>query len=260
MKSLNLAIVCAIFTLLVAVAMIVDYCNILPSFFSGYLCNFAVECLGVILTLIVIQKVLEKHNENKERQLERENILKRNEITIIYIEFYKRFLNCIITPLGEEKARNVSLPINFPIKDMIKNLYTISGYITNSLQKSSIELFFRHEENLRDNFISIINNIEFKYHPKFKELLLKYITMSIYNDMREAIINNRQVKFGNECIAELVEKMLDNGQIDEYYQLYLNKKLDANLASPYFMLYDLINDEQNIIVEYLNEIKRLQNQ
>ncbi len=71
MKSLSLCKVCVIFGIVAVVAMIVDYLFLYPNFFSGYLCNLAVECLGVILTLIVIQKVLEKHNESKEKQAER---------------------------------------------------------------------------------------------------------------------------------------------------------------------------------------------
>lgn len=255
MKSLNL-IVCAIFAILAAAAIIVDYLNLYPNF-SGYLCNLAVECLGVILTLIVIQKVLEKHNESKEKQAERKNILKRNEIIMAYIEFYKRFFHCVATPLENRFDKETfSFPMKFSIKDMLQDLYGISGYTTNALLKPSIELFFTHEENLKNAFIAIINSIEFKHYPKIKELALDYIKNSVRNDMRDFILNNKHLTAGEQKFEELVKTLIPT--IEENYKSYTKSELKANLATPYCILYDLMNTEQNIIAQYVKEIEKLQ--
>lgn len=140
MKSLSLK-VCVIFGILAAAAMIIDYLFLYPNF-SGYLCNLAVECLGVIFTLTFIHKALEKYNGDKEKEIERVNILKRNEIIAIYIELYMKFFHCVATPLENRFDKETfSFPMKFSIKDMLQDLYGISGYTTNALLKPSIELF-----------------------------------------------------------------------------------------------------------------------
>lgn len=206
MKSLSLCKVCVIFGIVAVVAMIVDYLFLYPNFFSGYLCNLAVECLGVILTLIVIQKVLKKHNESKEKRAERKNILKRNEIIAIYIELYMKFFHCVATPLENRfNKETFSFPMKFSIKDMLQDLYGISGYTIDALLKPSIELFFIHEENLRNAFISTINSIEFKHYPKIKMLVLEFIKNSVRDDLRDFILNNRETRFGDKSFVKLIE-------------------------------------------------------
>lgn len=221
---------------------------------SGYLCNFAVECLGVIVTLFVIQRVLEKHNESKEKELERLSILKRNEIIAIYIKFYKQFLRCVVTPL-DDGFKNVSFPIEFTIKDMLQNLHNVSGYITVLLTRPSIELFYTHELNLRNGFILAIDNIEFKHYPKIKELMLDYIKMSLNYDVRDFVLNGKQMKFGNKSVDEITKEL--SPKIDEHYEMYKRGELKGNLRVPYCILYDLMKAEQDIIVRYLQEIERL---
>ena len=221
---------------------------------SGYLCNLAVECLGVIVTLFIIQRALEKRNENKEKELERLNILKRNEIIAIYIEFYKRFLRCAVMPLNDNRFKDI-FPIKFTIKDMLQNLYSLSGYVDVFLSRPSIELFYIHELNLRNGFVSTIDNIEFKYYPKIKELMLTYIKMSIRYDVRDFMLNSKQMRFENKSVDEIIKEL--EPEIDEYYEEYKHGELKGNLATPYCMLYDLMNAEQGIIVRYLQEIDGL---
>lgn len=219
------------------------------------------EFIGVIITLVVIQKVLDKHNEKKEKQAERKNILKHNEILAIYIELYQRFFYCVATPLDNRLGNDsFTFPIEFSIRD-IKDLYKISGYVTNALLRPSIELFFIHEENLRKAFIATINSIEFKHYPQIKELMLEYIKNSVRDDVSDFILNNKG-NFGDRSFVETAEQMLNTEQIEEKYRLYQNEdeSIRGNLAIPYCILYDLMNTEQNIIVQYSEEIERLQNE
>lgn len=143
---------------------------------------------------------------------------------------------------------------------MLQDLYGISGYTTNALLKPSIELFFTHEENLRNAFIFTINSIEFKHYPKIKMLVLEFIKNSVRDDMRDFILNNRETRFGDKSFVKLIEERLNFEQIEESYKLYKkgDKTMQGNLALPYCKLYDLMNTEQNIIVQYVKEIEKLQ--
>lgn len=244
MKFFSLKNVCIVFGICSIGFMIVDYFNIVPNF-SGYLCNLAVEFIGVIITLVVIQKVLDKHNEKKEKQAERKNILQRNEILAIYIELYQRFFYCVVTHFDDNRDENIVFPITFTIKDMLQDLYKPSRDVRVALRRPSIELFFIHEENLRKAFISTINSIEFKHYPQIKELMLEYIKNSVRYNARDFIVNEKQAV---EVITPSIKKL---------YEDYKQNRLESNAAIPYCILYDLMNTEQNIIVQYAKEIERL---
>lgn len=243
-----MCIVCAIFAILFILIDLFILKNNCPHL-SSYLCNFAVESISIIITLTIIQKILEKRNESKEKELERKNIIKHNEIIMIYIDFYKQFFHCVATP-SDKRNNNISFPMQFSIKDMV-DLYEISGYIQNTPLRPSIELFYIYEKNIRKSFISVINSIEFKYYPKIKELMLEYIKHSVRDDVSDFILNNIKLK-------EQVRKMFNPTKIEESYKIYKQDK--PNLTTPYCILYDLMNTEQDIIVKYLNEIDNIKSQ
>lgn len=254
MKSYMLVVVCIVCVILCVVAVIVDYFNVFPKF-SSYLSNIAIECLSIVVTLLVIHKALELHNDNKVKQRERQKILEHNEVIVVYIEFYKRFLRCIVTPLDNKRFENMSFPMKFDIKDMMQNLYKFSGVITTSLKKPSIELFLEQEKNLRNAFISSLNNIEFVYYKEIKKLMLKYIKLSVGNNTSDFILNEGKFSNGKEFSKQMEETLTP--KIDEYYELYKQNKLESNAAISYCILYDLINNEQDIIMQYLQEIERI---
>ncbi len=245
-----MCIVCAIFAISFILIDLFILKNNCPHL-SSYLCNVAVESISIIITLTIIQKILEKRNDDKEKELERKNIIKHNEIIMIYIDFYKRFFHCVATPLGDKRNKNISFPMQFSIKDMV-DLYEISGYIQNAPLRPSIELFYIYEKKLRESFISAINSIEFKYYPKIKELILEYIKHSTRDDVSDFILNGK--------LRERAKEMFNSTDIKESYELYKQNKLNANLATPYCILYDLMNTEQDIIVKYLNEIDNIKSQ
>lgn len=251
-----MCIVCVIFAILFILIDFIILKNNCPHL-SSYLCNVAVESISIIITLTIIQNILEKRNDDKEKELERKNIIKHNEIITIYIDFYKRFFHCVATPLGNKRDESISFPMQFSIKDMV-DLYEISGYIQNAPLKPSIELFYIYEKNIREAFISAINSIEFKYYPKIKELILEYIKHSMRDDVSDFILNINNIK--NIKLKERVKEMFVSAEIEESYKIHKQDKLNANLATPYCILYDLMNTEQGIIVQYLNEIDNIKSQ
>lgn len=258
--SLNqVVIICIIFAVLFGFA---DY-FIANTSISSYLCNLSVECLSIAITLFIIQRILEKRENDKEKELERQNIIKHNEVISVYIEHYKRFFHCVATPLGK-RNESVAFPIKFEMQDM-RDLHKFSGYVTNELLRPSVELFYRYEKNLRDLFIATINNIEFKYHSTIKELMLEYITISVRDDVSDFMLNVDGFQYlqgsKDEKHINAIQEIFDSPKINEYYRLYkedkLQDKFHSHIAIPYCILYDLMNAEQNIIVQYLAEIDKI---
>lgn len=74
--------------------------------------------------------------------------------------------------------------------------------------------------------------------------------------MRDFILNNKHLTAGEQKFEELVKTLIPT--IEENYKSYTKNELKANLATPYCILYDLMNTEQNIIAQYMKEIEKLQ--
>src|SRR5699024_4666614 len=145
-----------------------------------------------IITLCIIQRFLDKYDENKEEQEELKKILRYHESISIYIDYYLRYFYCVTTPLNKRfKEKGVSL--NFKIQDL-SDLYETSALITSDIFQPSVEIFYKYEQNLRNIFTDTIKNIDFKYYPQIGRLLLDYIQASLANDVSDAIIGRKNIK------------------------------------------------------------------
>ena len=217
----------------------------------GYAFNIATECIGLIITLCIIQRFLDKYDENKEEQEELKKILRYHESISIYIDYYLRYFYCVTTPLNKRfKEKGVSL--NFKIQDL-SDLYETSALITSDIFQPSVEIFYKYEQNLRNIFTDTIKNIDFKYYPQIGRLLLDYIQASLANDVSDAIIGRKNIKNG---LLD-AKTMLKADYIEQHYKKYKENTLGANSATPYFILYDLLQLELKIINGYINEIDKI---
>lgn len=218
---------------------------------SSYLCNLATEIIGIIITLWFIQHILEKNEEQKEMQEELKKILRYNEIITVFIAKYFKSFYCIVTPI-DKRFKEYKIPSDFKIQDL-QDLHSTSLMITNDIFQPAIEIFYKDELQLRDIFSDTLKNIDFKYFPKIGELLLNFVQQSLANDVKEAIINRKNMSPG----VEDVKKMLISDYIDNHYQKFKENTLGANSATPYFILYDLLHIEYKIITQYQTEIQSI---
>lgn len=223
---------------------------------SGYLCNISTEFIGIIVTYIVIQNFIDKQKENKEKQEELSKILRYNGLVSIYLNYYKRFFYCVTTPIEKRNFENIKISETFALKDMC-DLYKMSLLTTSPLFKSSIELFYNYEQELRKVFENMINNIEFKYFKDIQTVITKFINISLGLDVKDAILSNKDILTGGKKFIDDVNEMLKSDYIEEHYKKFKQRTLGANAATIYFILYDLMKSELSIITRYENFIKTL---
>lgn len=248
----------AIVAMIIAILIVVVDFNFGQDKISGYLCNIATELASIVITYFVIQKLLDSQKEKEEKKHEKSIILRYNKLISIYIYHYKKYFYCIITPIEKRDFKNININHKFEIRDMC-DLHQPSLLITSPLNKSSIELFYIYEQALQRVFENFINNNNFKYYKNVQEVVIKYIQESLINNVRGAILSNEKMSLGKEHEPAIkhINEMLKSDYIENHYKKFKENTLGANTATPYFILFELLKLEINIINEYENIIENI---
>lgn len=227
------------------------------SFFSGYFCNIATECIGLILTVCLIQQIINKRDENKEKTEEKTKILRQHNIVLIYLQDYIKCFHCTTTPIVNRFVDGIDLKKDFKITDLY-DLHKTSLDLSLPINKSSIESFYKYEHKLRDEFVRMLNNIDFKYYPKFISIISEFIQSSVASDISDVIVSNEHSNMGTDKkISDFASEMLKQENIQELYLKFKKGEINGNLIIPYFLLFDLLKKEQQLLLNYLEEIDNL---
>lgn len=219
---------------------------------SDYECNIATELFGILITIIFVDNLFNRHNKNKAKQDEKSKIIRNHKIICIYITFYARQLHCITTAMEKRFKSNVQLEKEFSLQDL-QYLYAPTLLLTESIQQSSIECFFKYEQELKNAFINTLNTIDFEFYPHVSKIIENFIEISTAFDVRAVILDNKK----NNTLLDLFISMLKSDEIYERYEEYKNNRLRSNGILPYLMLYDMLKEEQKILLSYLSEIRNL---
>ena len=222
---------------------------------NNILFGLATNLLGIIVTVSFVQHFVDKQNVKNECKEEVLKIKRYDNFMSVLIERYLMYFRCLITPI--EKRDKIGdftqLPFQFEFQDMC-DLYRQSLYLCEGLFESSIELFYKSEETLRNYMIEMIQNIDFKYNKQLQEILIQFVKASIDYDMRGAILGNMTAQSNDEKMTEIVMKSIK----DTSYDWVLKEQkgeLDSNLMMPYVQLYKLLKDEMKLIQCYKDYIE-----
>ena len=250
-------IITLIFIVLFFVAIIfttIDFVVLTENFpkLSGYICNIATECVGLIVTICIIQNIFDKVESKKEKEEENKKILEYSKLISIYLSYYKRAFYCVVTPIEKRDFENIEFPLEINLNNL-KDLHRTTLLITDSVKKSSVEALFEYERLLKNAFKTLIDNMNFKYNQTLRKIMLDFIMLASISDVSSAILDHKNY----EDVLKLIEKMLESDDLENLYKEFKNNDLQSNLIMPYFMLYDSLNDKQNIIIEYEKTIESL---
>lgn len=106
----------------------------------------------------------------------------------------------------------------------------------------------------------MITSIDFTFYPKLSEKIEKFIEVSTAFDVRDVILGNEKIVLNDEkykTASELFIHTLKSDEIYKRYEEYKNNKLQSNGVLPYLMLYDMLKEEQEILLGYISEIENL---
>lgn len=223
------------------------------------------EILGAIVTLWIVQTLLDKYNENLEEKDERRKILNSHKILDIFIEQYKTLLSIMITDYGkyDEKKERYILQDDFNVTQL-QYAHNICLLLNKSSDFSNIHFFLKNELELRDLIISMIQNIDFHYHDDIYQQLRGYVDTSIKYDVRQAIEKNDNIIKSERAqnsskYFDFLKDLMAN-HIQEFMQSLKEERANpSNLMYPYVILYYMINTEKEFLCNYLKLLEVLKN-
>lgn len=215
---------------------------------NNILFGIGTNLLGIIVTVSFVQHFLDEQSSKTEHKEENDKIKRYNRYMEILISRYIMYYTCVITPIDKRNKVQVALSLDFNFEDMC-DLYKESLYTCEGIYESSIELFYKAEERLRNYMIEMVQNIDFKYNEPLKEIILQFIEKSAGYDMRGAILNNVKVFMGNKKMTEVImENMKDRNA--GWIEREKTGKLNSNVMLPYVQLYKLLKIEAELLCQY----------
>jgi len=266
MKRKNVILSLVIFLPIIIVLLVdIMFLNNKHPMMSGYASNFVTEYLGIAITVFIIQKIFDKYKEVDDKQQELEKIKRKQKIIKLVIENYFKYFYYVVTPKNKRTNANI-IPNEFDFDDLI-DMYEPTDSTLDPYFQPAIENFIVWEKQIREHFLDLINEINFTYYKSIEKLMLDFIQVSIKNDVSNTLIKMQT------AIAATTNN--DGGQTKESLSSFLTKFLprikilhekykngDVNKDDPFmpfYILYDLLSAEKNILEQYNEEINNMVN-
>ena len=152
---------------------------------------------------------------------------------------------------------DIQMPSNFSFKDM-KELYQITTLISEGIFASSIECFSDAETQLREEIKLTLRDIDFKYFPDIRELLLQFVEISLKYDQKKAWLDAKKAGAKDKTLADAVSELLETDADEWYEQIKTGEKeRPHSMIHPYIALYEMLNEERCVILKYKEQIEKL---
>lgn len=223
--------------------------------------------IGVFSAMILVWFIDEigQHIQNRQSKEKECAMIKRfDRVLQQYIERYVTMFYCVVTPLeerlkqvdGPNSAMNAKMPEMFCLKDM-HDLYQSSLLLRDGTSDSSISAFLDIEFSLRNEFIHLVENNDFEHYSSFPDIFLRFVNVSLKYDCRGNILEAPYRKVGEQPMDAHISKLLENKADNFYKEVLAGRGIGGNLMSPYILLYEMMKQEREIVLQYQEEIKKI---
>lgn len=245
-------IISVLLLLLGVVLLVVDIIAETQSLFSNVRIGFATNLFGIVITISFVQHYFDRQKVQKEMREEKSMILRYNRIVCILLRKYKLLYYCMTHPISKRKSSDrVDLQPNFKFEDLC-DLHMNAVITTNDMFESNVSLFYDAEIQLRNFFITMVENVKFEHFPAIRNAIESYITLSLENDVRGAIVGEQKkgVRYGDKNKVDTIRNDILNESKYHWCAMYEQGKLGANAMLPYVMLYKLMQQESLALIAY----------
>lgn len=224
---------------------------------NNILFGIATNLLGIIVTVSFVQYFIDKQDEQEEHTQERNMIIKYNRVMVLFLKKYKKYYNCVTSPMAERKNIDVlTLNLMFQFQDM-RDMYRQSLYLSDGFYEPSIVLFYRAEDELRNYMIKMLENIQFKYHEELYDILIEFIELSQSMDVRGSLLDDVLVKKRDEKLLKDIEAYIKDAEQHKWVEKASEGQLVSNIMLPYVRFYWLIQKEAELLIRYEACISKL---
>ena len=146
--------------------------------------------------------------------------------------------------------------LRYTLKDM-HDLYQSSLLLRDGTSDSSISAFLDIEFSLRNEFIHLVENNDFEHYSSFPDIFLRFVNVSLKYDCRGNILEAPYRKVGEQPMDAHISKLLENKADNFYQEVLAGRGIGGNLMSPYILLYEMMKQEREIVLQYQEEIKKI---
>ena len=214
-------------------------------------------CIFSAMILVwFIDETSDRLRKKRSQEKEKMEIKRFDKVLQCYLEKYKTFYYCVATPIERRNFDNIEMPEKFKLSDM-KDLHYSTFLAKEQISRSSVSAFLQIEFDLRQQIISIIEHHEFNYYPKFIDIFLEYIDVSLNYDSRSAILTPASPSVNGKPWYDTIQDLLENNADKYYEQMKQGEHMNGNSVHPYIFLYEMMTTERDLINEYQREIQKL---
>ncbi|MGE6415782.1 potassium channel family protein [Planococcus kocurii] len=228
------------------------YGDITPVGDLGQLLTASESLLGIILIGLFLNSLSHQHGievqENeKQTQIKRdeERAIERfsafNQLVELNINRYKMYLFAVTTPINE---RNSGTTFNeaFKFNDM-RDLFKSTARLSDHHFTPAIEYYFKSLKELVESLEELVKLGYVQSWPEIENLCIKFIEDSKELDFSDYILNQPNVKIGEQNATEFDEEMIKNHEGEVQFR-------SSNAINAYVALYHLIQKSYGFIRTY----------
>jgi hypothetical protein len=281
----NLALLFVVFILII-IAFIIGFIDGWK--WSDYTSGVFTEIIGIIITVIFVDVLFNNSQEKNARELEKKKILRICRLIDLYLERYIIYFNqltnhpgnifdCEIMELRNSpgilihSSNNCMMVMNnnqnmFYKTDEYINyihfscLYEFSRLFISGGFRLNIDCFYYFEKRIKKAFIRLLTEVNFEYNKDMEKIVLKYLDTSISNDVSDFIENNKKVVYEDNSKKRKLKIESDTKTLASRN---FNESQDFDNShrglQPYQMLKTMLNEERDILHQYIKIINKLKN-
>lgn len=232
------------------------------NYFDGVLAKEIIYDLSVgIFSAMILIWFIDEINERIQAKKQREErvlkIKRADRLLQPYIERYKLFLYCLITPIENRNFSDYEIQQDFLLKDM-RDLYKTTLILSEGIFNTSIGCFIKAESELKDKIENMIMEVELLDYPELQESLVEFVETSLKYNEKDAWLKAQTTRLsGTQTLAEMAVDILQNNADDWYIEVQNGKTMNGNIVLTYFALYEMIKGEYAALSKYENEINKV---
>lgn len=228
-------------------------------FIENVFLGIGTNLFGIIVTVSFVQHIFDKQSEEKEKELEKEKIIRFSQIMNIRLEKYFVVFAQITTPISEyskQNIRQIEPKLDFKFEDM-KDLHFPCLLMSEKLSESAISVFYSEEKRIKEYMLRMLENIDFKHFSGIKDLLIDFVKLSEAYDVSNAILSAENTKMGDKKMSEFISNQISTNSKEHWIEKYEKGELKGIEIINYIKLYKLLQNELSILIKYKNKIQEL---
>ena len=245
----------------------IDYSNLINlhfefTLFKDIVYDLSIGIFSSMILVFFVDAITERIDIKKQYLHRVSCIIQAHKILSVYIEKYKLFYYCVVTPISERDFKNIKFSPDFFTKDMVDLFKTTLLVSQGIVKNSSVQSFLYIENKLRNEIETTLRETDYRDFPSVFDHLTKFVEVSVEYNSKDAIIEaiTSGSMIEKQPISDYITELLTTVG-DEYYSKFKNQENQyGNLLHPYIYLAEMMKEQHNSILLYekeIDQIKRL---